>query len=161
MRSLGWTAPSVDEATAGALAAEVGIRPLTARILVGRGIVRADVASRFLRPRLGDLRPPDGMADLGPALERLDAALAAGETVGVFGDYDVDGVTTAAALTAALRGMGGRVIARAASRSAGYGLGPDDVERFAGEGCRVLVTGDCGTSDREALLACRARGIDA
>lgn len=161
MRPLGWKAPTVDEVTAGALASEVGIRPLTARVLVGRGIVRADAAARFLAPRLGDLRPPQGMADLERALARLEAALAAGETVGVFGDYDVDGVTTAATLASALRGMGGRVIARTASRSAGYGLGPEDVARFAAEGCRVLVTGDCGTSDHEALLACRARGVDA
>jgi single-stranded-DNA-specific exonuclease len=161
MRRLGWKALTVDERTAGALAAEVGIRPLTARILVGRGIVRADAASRFLTPRLGDLRAPEGMADLDRALGRLEGALERAETVGVFGDYDVDGVTTAATLAAALRGMGGRVIPRAASRNAGYGLGPEDVERFAAEGCRVIVTGDCGTSDHEALLACRARGIDA
>src|SRR5215471_16412524 len=141
MRRLRWNALTVDEATAGALAAEVGIRPLTARILVGRGIVRADAAARFLTPRLGDLRPPEGMADLDRALGRLETALGGGETVGVFGDYDVDGVTTAATLTSALRGMGGRVIPRAASRTAGYGLGPDDVARFAADGCRVLVTG--------------------
>ena len=129
------------------------IRPLTARLLVARGIAEADLAARFLAPRLADLRPPDGMADLPRALDRLTAALAAGETVGVFGDYDVDGVTTAAILTTALRAFGGTVIARAASRHAGYGLGVGDVERFADAGCRVLVTGDCGTSDHDALAA--------
>jgi single-stranded-DNA-specific exonuclease len=101
------------------------------------------------------------MADLSRAIERLVAALAAGETIGVFGDYDVDGVTTAAILTSALRAFGGTVVARAASRQAGYGLGVEDVGRFADAGCRVLVTGDCGTSDHEALRAARARGIDA
>src|SRR5262245_58908644 len=136
------------------------IRPLTARLLVARGIAEADLAARFLDPRLSNLRPPDGMADLPRALERLVAALAAGETIGVFGDYDVDGVTTAAILTSALRAFGGKVVARAASRHAGYGLGVDDVTRFADGGCRVLVTGDCGTSDHDALRAARARGID-
>ena len=98
------------------------------------------------------------MADLPRALDRLMAALAAGETIGVFGDYDVDGVTTAAVLTLALRACGGRVLPRAASRHAGYGLGVGDVERFAGDGCRVLVTGDCGTSDHDALAGgARAR----
>jgi single-stranded-DNA-specific exonuclease len=72
----------------------------------------------------------------------------------------VDGVTTAATLASALREMGGKVIARAASREAGYGVGVDDVARFAAEGCRVLVTGDCGTSDHDALAAARQRGID-
>ena len=160
MRAIAWRAPSVDESRAGALAAALGVRPLTARLLVARGMAEAETATRFLTPRLADLRRPDGMADLPRALDRLVAALAAGETIGVFGDYDVDGVTTAAVLTLALRACGGRVLPRAASRSAGYGLGVADVARFAGEGCRVLVTGDCGTSDHEALQAARERGVD-
>ncbi|MFL5306738.1 MAG: single-stranded-DNA-specific exonuclease RecJ [Polyangia bacterium] len=143
-----------------ALAAEAKLRPLTARVLAGRGIVHADHASKFLDPRLADLRRPDGMPDLPRALERLVAALAAGETIGVFGDYDVDGVTTAAVLASAFRAMGGKVIPRAASRHAGYGVGIEDVARFAADGCRVLVTGDCGTSDHDALAAARERGID-
>jgi single-stranded-DNA-specific exonuclease len=155
-----WRAPSVDDRHVAALVAETKLRPLTARVLAGRGIVRADLASKFLEPRLSDLRRPDGMADLPRALERLVAALKGGETFGVFGDYDVDGVTTAATLATALRALGGKVVARAASREAGYGVGVEDVSRFAAEGCRVLVTGDCGTSDHEALAAARARGID-
>jgi single-stranded-DNA-specific exonuclease len=158
--AIAWEAPSIDESKAAALAAAARIRPLTARLLVARGIAEADLAARFLDPRLANLRPPDGMADLPRALERLVAALAAGETIGVFGDYDVDGVTTAAILTSALRAFGGTVVARAASRHAGYGLGVDDVARFADAGCRLLVTGDCGTSDHEALLAARERGLD-
>ena len=160
MSAIAWQAPSVDESKAAALAMAMRIRPLTARLLVARGIVEAEPASRFLEPRLANLRPPDGMADLPRALDRLSAALAAGETIGVFGDYDVDGVTTAAVLASALRAFGGRVVARAASRHAGYGLGVDDVARFAADGCRVLVTGDCGTSDHDALRDARARGID-
>jgi single-stranded-DNA-specific exonuclease len=160
VRPILWQAASIDEGRVVALAAEMGLRPITARILVARGIDRPEVAARFLTPRLADLRPPEGMADLERALERLTAAITAGETIGVFGDYDVDGVTTAAVLTSALRAFGGKVIPRAASRLAGYGLGPDDVARFSAEGCRVLVTGDCGTSDHEALAAARERGLD-
>jgi single-stranded-DNA-specific exonuclease len=159
MRPAAWDPVLVDDAAVLALAAELRVRPLTARILLGRGI-GASTAARFLAPRLADLRPPDGMADLGKALDRLVAAFGAGETIGVFGDYDVDGVTTAAVLATTLRAFGGRVIPRCASRDAGYGLGPDDVARFADDGCRVLVTGDCGTSDHEALRAARVRGID-
>jgi single-stranded-DNA-specific exonuclease len=160
VQPLAWQTPSLDEEQVAALAIAMGIRPLTARILVARGFARSDLAARFLTPRLGDLRKPDGMADLGRGVERLVAALQSGETIGVFGDYDVDGVTTAAVLTSALRAFGGRVVARAASRHAGYGLGLEDVARFAADGCQVLVTGDCGTSDHEALADGRARGID-
>jgi single-stranded-DNA-specific exonuclease len=160
MRAPGWEAVPVDDVTAGALAAELKVRPLTARILLGRGLGQAAVAARFLAPRLADLRPPDGMADLGKALDRLIPAMGAGEPIGVFGDYDVDGVTTAAVLASTFRALGGRVVARCASRDAGYGLGLSDVARFAADGCRVLVTGDCGTSDHEALHDARARGLD-
>jgi single-stranded-DNA-specific exonuclease len=158
--TIAWRAPSVDDRVAAALASEAKLRPLTARLLVGRGIVRAEMVSKFLEPRLADLRRPEGMADLSRAIGRLVAALGTGETIGVFGDYDVDGVTTAATLASALRACGGKVIARAASRQAGYGLGVEDVARFAAAGCRVLVTGDCGTSDHEALRAGRERGLD-
>jgi single-stranded-DNA-specific exonuclease len=160
MRPPGWEAVSVDDVTAGALAAELKVRPLIARILLGRGIAEAAVAVKFLAPRLADLRPPEGMADLGKAIERIVAALGAGETIGVFGDYDVDGVTTAAVLASTLRALGGKVVARCASRDAGYGLGTADVERFEADGCRLLVTGDLGTSDHEALRAARGRGLD-
>ncbi len=160
MRPHQWEAVSVDDAVVGALATALKIRPLTARILLGRGIAETAHAERFLAPRLADLRPPEGMADLDKALARLGAALAAGETMGVFGDYDVDGVTTAAVLATTLRAFGGQVVARCASRDAGYGLGVDDVARFAADGCRVLVTGDCGTSDHEALRHARGLGLD-
>ena len=156
-----WQSPNLDEGLIAALAVAAGIRPLTAAILLGRGVSDAGLAARFLSPRLADLRRPEGMADLEPTLTRLTTALAARERIAVFGDYDVDGVTTAAVLATTLRALGGEVIARVASRRAGYGVGPDDVARFADEGCRVLVTGDCGTSDHEALAMCRQRGIDA
>jgi single-stranded-DNA-specific exonuclease len=158
---IAWRAPFVDDQRVALLAAETKLRPLTARVLAARGILAADAVSKFLEPRLADLRRPDGMADLPRAIDRLVAAISAGETIGVFGDYDVDGVTTAATLASALGAMGAKVIARAASREAGYGVGVEDVARFAALGCRVLVTGDCGTSDHDALAAARERGIDA
>jgi single-stranded-DNA-specific exonuclease len=157
----GWQAQPIDEARVSALAAEIGVRRLTAAILLGRGLGDSARALRFLAPRLADLRRPEGMADLERTLERLAHALAHGERIAIFGDYDVDGVTTAAVLASALRALGGDVIARVANRRAGYGVGPDDVARFADEGCRLLVTGDCGTTDHEALALARARGLDA
>ena len=83
------------------------VRPLTARVLLGRGLGAAPAATRFLAPRLADLRLPEGIADLPRAVERLERAVLAGERIGIFGDYDVDGVTTAAVLALALRGLGG------------------------------------------------------
>lgn len=155
-----WRALAIDEGRAAALARTFRLRPLTARVLLGRTSGEDDVAARFLNRRLADLRPPEGMLDLDRALERLVAALGGRERIGIFGDYDVDGVTTAAILVIALRAFGGDVVPRVASRQAGYGLGIADVGRFAADGCRVIVTGDCGTSDFDALRAARDRGID-
>ena len=72
----GWQAQPVDEARVAALAAEIGVRRLTAAILLGRGLGDSARASRFLTPRLADLRRPEGMADLERTLDRLTQALA-------------------------------------------------------------------------------------
>jgi single-stranded-DNA-specific exonuclease len=150
---------AIDEALVDRLAAQVKLRRLTARVLVARGLGDPVSVNRFLAPKLADLRPPDGMADLEVALARLQGALASGERVGVFGDYDVDGVTTAAVLTSALRALGGDVVGRVASRSSGYGLSPADAGRLIEAGCKLIVTGDCGTSDHEAIAHCAERGV--
>jgi single-stranded-DNA-specific exonuclease len=155
-----WRVPEINEGLAADLASTLGLRRLTARVLLGRGVAEASIASRFLAPRLADMRLPDGIADLDRAVDRVAGAVLRGERVGVFGDYDVDGVTTAALLTQALRALGGQVIVRVASRFAGYGLSADEAARFADEGCTLLLTGDCGTSDHEALGLCRSRGVD-
>ena len=78
----GWQAQPIDEARASALAAEIGVRRLTAAILLGRGLGESARAARFLTPRLADLRPPEGMADLERALDRLVLALARRERIG-------------------------------------------------------------------------------
>lgn len=162
MANPGWRLIDVDQAAVAALAASVRISPLTARILISRGLADPDRVTRFFNPRLGELRRPDGMADLERALGRLERALRGRESIGVFGDYDVDGITSAAVLTLGLRGLAPScpVVARVASRDAGYGLPEAMVDRFAAEGCTVIVTGDCGTSDVPALLRARERGID-
>ena len=155
-----WRVRPTDEGLVARLAAQARLRPLTARVLVARGLGDPARVDRFLTPRLADLRPPEGMADLDRALGRLEAALLAGQRIGVFGDYDVDGVTTAAVLTLALRALGGVVVPRVASRSSGYGLSPADAVRFVDDGCQVVVTGDCGTSDHEAIALLQDRGAD-
>ena len=156
-----WRVAPVDEGLAATLAGELRLRGLTARVLLVRGLGHHEAATRFLTPRLHDLRLPEGIADLEPAVKRLESALLAGERIGVFGDYDVDGVTSAAVLTLTLRALGGEVVARVADRFSGYGFSPEEANRFADEGCSVVLTADCGTSDHEALACCRARGMDA
>ena len=155
-----WRVRPTDDAAVARLRDELHLRRLTATVLAARGLDDPVAAARFLQPKLADLRPPDGIADMDRALDRLVPAVTAGERIGVFGDYDVDGVTTAAILTTMLRAFGAQVVARVARRSSGYGLSPGDATEFLDQGCTLVVTGDCGTSDGEAIALCRARDVD-
>lgn len=141
----------------------LGLRYLTAQILINRGIRDEQEARRYLDPRLSDLRPPEGtqpMAGFGVAVERLKQAVINRETIGIFGDYDVDGVTTCALLTDFLNRAGATVSPRVARRSDGYGFGKGDAQDLAAVGCSLIVTGDCGTSDHDTLRLCRSMGIE-
>ena len=100
------------------------------------------------------------MADLELAIDRIVRAVAAGEKVAVFGDYDVDGLTTAAILVLMLRALGLEVVARMAKRASGYGFSPGDAAEFRSRGCSLVLTGDCGTSDHDSVELCARNGID-
>jgi single-stranded-DNA-specific exonuclease len=154
-----WVLSEVEEAAVSALVGTLGVLPATARCLARRGLDRVS-AGRFLTPRLASIRPPEGLIDLDKAVARLVRAVRAREPMGVFGDYDVDGVTTCALLTGFLRAVGAAVKPRVASRAAGYGFGLADVAFFAERGVSLIVTGDCGTSDVQAIAHARALGID-
>ncbi|MCG5055805.1 MAG: single-stranded-DNA-specific exonuclease RecJ [Myxococcales bacterium] len=154
-----WQIPRIDDGQVDALCRQLGLRRLTAEVLVRRGMGEPEHAHKFLTPRLADLRSPKGIADLDRALERLVQAVGERETVGVFGDYDVDGVTSAAVLTSGLRALGGVVEARCASRSGGYGFTLAAAERFVAAGCTLVITADCGTSDHASIGWLRERGV--
>jgi single-stranded-DNA-specific exonuclease len=157
---LSWRLKVVRDDCVDRLVKELGVTSTTARCLVSRGMSDVGRAAAFLRPRLSDLRPPDTLAGLPEAAARLATAVTQGEHIGVFGDYDVDGVTTTALLCSFLRGLGATVSPRVAQRRYGYGFGERDSAWFADQACRVVVTVDCGTSDVPALLHARERGID-
>src|SRR5688500_3266971 len=140
-----WRLKDVDDGAAALLGRELGVHPATARVLVERGHSDVAVAGRFLGPRLADLRPPAGTAGSEQAVARLTRAVRGGERIGIFGDYDVDGVASTALLTFFLGAVGAQVVPRVARRDAGYGFGEADAAWFAGERCRLIVTVDCGT----------------
>lgn len=152
-----WKVRDVDDAAVGRLAGALGVHLVTARCLAARGITDPDTAKSYLSPRLGYLRKPDGLAGFERASARLAQAVKARERIGVFGDYDVDGVTTAALLTGFLRALGASVVPRVARRDAGYGFGIADADFFVSAGCSLIITGDCGTSDIDAIERANAR----
>ena len=102
------------------------------------------------------------MADRLVAADRLARAIRSRERIAVFGDYDCDGITSAAIMTEVLRALGGDVTPLLASRfDGGYGVSPAAVERISQTKATVLVTCDCGSSDHPSLAELRARGVDA
>jgi single-stranded-DNA-specific exonuclease len=150
----------VDEQIVNRLASTLRVRPATARCLAARGVHDPREAQGFIDPRLAALRPPVGLAGMPKAVERIADAVMRGERIGVFGDYDVDGVTTAALLTSFLRGCGATVEVAVARRDAGYGFTVAAASDFATRGCTLVVTGDCGTNDLDAITTAAAHGIE-
>lgn len=140
-------------------AAAIGVGPQAVALMSRRGITTPEAQARVLHPRLSDLRAPTGMAGFEAAIDLLQTAQEKRLRIGVFGDYDVDGVTTTAILTTYLEALGIDVVARAASREGGYGLQVADARALREAGAQIVLTGDCGTSDHEALSWLEGQGI--
>jgi single-stranded-DNA-specific exonuclease len=134
---------------------------LLARILAARG-VEVDAVASFLDPTVRALMPdPDTLADARAAATRLADAVARGETVAIFGDYDVDGATSAAMLGRYLHHCGLRPVIHIPDRLfEGYGPNAEAIRALAGQGATLLVAVDCGTTSHEPLLEARKLGLD-
>lgn len=144
-----------------ALARAAGLTVTIADLMHRRGLTDPAELARFMDPKLSHLTPPDGMADRDVAAERIAFAIRQGETIAVFGDYDCDGITSAAIMTGIIRALGGTAVPLLASRfDGGYGVSPAAVERIAASGATLLVTCDCGSSDHSTLADVRGRGLD-
>lgn len=154
-------ARSAPSARARELALGLGVTVTLGELLARRGHVDVEAARRFLNPRLADLTAPDAMADRSLAADRLARAIRAGEQIAVFGDYDCDGMTSAAIMTEVIEALGGRAMTFIASRfEGGYGVSTAAVDKILASGARLLVTCDCGSSDHVSLERVRSAGLD-
>jgi single-stranded-DNA-specific exonuclease len=128
------------------------------RLLAARG-VPIEAAADFLEPTLRALLPdPSVLTDMDIAADRLAHAVQAGETVGVFGDYDVDGACSAAVMTLLLRGMGCTVMTHVPDRiREGYGPNVPALLALVAQGATLIICVDCGTAAAEALAAMTGR----
>lgn len=157
-----WLVRGVDEVAATALAQVLGCSPLIARILLARGLGDAPSAHRFLGARLADMPDPSRMADIEKAAARLIRAMRAGEKITIYGDYDVDGVTSAATLWLFCRDVLDvelEVYIPHRLRE-GYGLNASAIEALAASGTRVLVTVDNGSSAVREITRATELGLD-
>ncbi len=156
-----WQLRPVDERKAQALAQRLQLPEIVGRILAGRG-VDLDNAEFFLDPRLRQSLPdPSQFKDMDVGAERLARAVTGGERVAVFGDYDVDGATSAAVLSRFFSAVGSGVRIYVPDRlKEGYGPNAEALLRLKDEGVSVVITVDCGINAHEALEAAAAAGLD-
>jgi single-stranded-DNA-specific exonuclease len=143
------------------LAQSLCLTTTVAEWLRRRGHDDSEATRRFLEPKLAHLSDPAGMIDRGVAADRLARAVRSGERIAVFGDYDCDGITSAAIMTEGLRALGGEATPLLASRfDGGYGVSRAACARVASTGATLLVTCDCGSSDHASLAHLAALGIE-
>lgn len=141
---------------------DLGIPRLLAIVLSQRGIVDPEQAERFLNPQLEHLHSPHLLPDFEAAKREILAAKEAGQTIYVHGDYDVDGVTSAAIFTRFLQKIGCKVIPHVPHRmKEGYGIHMDAVQWAKEQGAHLFLTCDCGISAHDQLDAVHEAGMRA
>jgi single-stranded-DNA-specific exonuclease len=140
---------------------EGGMDSLIDELLLARG-VNADDLQRHRDPRIRDFLPdPSAFQDMDKGAKRLADAIQAGERIAIFGDYDVDGATSAALLTLLLRRLGADPIVYIPDRlMEGYGPSGAALVELKGRGASLAVTVDCGAQAFEALEEAKAAGLD-
>ena len=141
-----------ETAEGASLARELGTAPIIGQILWNRGLQTAEAARAFLHPEDEPYCDPFLMMDMERAAHRILEAIHVGEQIVVYGDYDVDGMTSTTLLMKNIRALGGMVSYYIPNRfTEGYGLNGAALRQIAAEGCGLLVTVDCGISSADVV----------
>ncbi|BDF72840.1 single-stranded-DNA-specific exonuclease RecJ [Oscillospiraceae bacterium] len=155
-----WSKAGSDPAARAAMEA-AGIPPLPALALCARGLDTPEKARAFLASGLDLLRDPMLLRDMDRAVARIGRALAAGEKVAVYGDYDVDGITSTVLVTHYLRAQGCTVVPYIPDRmEEGYGLGAGALDTLHAQGVTLVITVDCGITAVEESAYAASLGVD-
>ena len=144
-----------------ALLRGAGYPYLLSTVLAARGISSAEEAAEFLDRERSLTTSPMLMRDMDKAVERIQRAIAGGETVAVFGDYDVDGITSTVLLMDYLKSCGVKCLRYIPRRiEDGYGLSRDAIQGLHDQGATLMVTVDCGITGNEEVAFARSLGMD-
>jgi single-stranded-DNA-specific exonuclease len=157
-----WSPAPSQPLLAGQLASQLKISPLLAQCLLNRGFSEPAAIQNFLQPRLKNLADPFLLPNMDAAVGRLLRAREKNEPLVIFGDYDVDGVTSTALLLEVLRPLGWRVDFYLPNRmDEGYGLSADGVENCLKKfPTTLLLAVDCGSTAVETIASLGARGVN-
>jgi len=156
-----WNLPSPLSAETARLAHDLKLPELVVRLMYQRGHRTTDAIQTFLHPSPANLNQPDKLPDIKIATERIIAALDTHERICVYGDYDVDGVTGTTLLVSTLKRLDAEVIYYLPHRrKEGYGLSMAGIDFCREQKVKLIITNDCGSTDREAIAAAQDAGID-
>lgn len=156
-----WITPVCDDSLVQNLVTAIGVSETVARLLVNRGITTAEDARAFLKPSLDQLHDPFLLPDMEAGVARTVRALENGEKILVHGDYDVDGVTSAALIIRTLSRLGATVVHRMPHRiREGYDIKPWTADEAHADGVTLIITADCGVTACETIERAQTLGID-
>ena len=133
---------------------------LIAQVVSNRGVETVAEAERFLFPKIEYLSDPMALPDIHAGVDRIVTAVKAGERIGLFGDYDADGITSTALMINFLTQAGGLIEHYLPKREEGYGLTVEAVRLLKERGIDLLVCLDCGSTSTEEISAAREMGMD-
>lgn len=157
-----WRIKDPNPSTRNDLAAALGVSPITAQLLINRGIDDIKSASDFLNCSLSACHDPFLLKDMNKAVSRIKDAISSGEKILVYGDYDVDGMTGVAVLSSALKKLGADIETYIPNRlEEGYGLNMGAIKRAHSQGVKLIVTVDCGISSLKEIEYAKNLHIDA
>jgi single-stranded-DNA-specific exonuclease len=158
--ALQWILRPQDHEQVRQLCEATGLSPVVAQILAMRGVTRPAEVEAFFDLRMTRLYPPAGLPGMADAVAILRAAIAEGQKILVYGDYDCDGMTAAAILFRALKLLGADVSTFIPSRvDDGYGLNADQIRRHAARGIKLLVSVDCGVASVDEVRLANELGL--
>ena len=161
MKAKRWIVREHDAERATSLARVLGVSPILAALLITRGYADEGAARAFLSPTYDQLHDPYSMLGMKEAVARLQRAITNGERVLIYGDYDVDGTTGTAILLRALKLLGANVGFHIPHRfTEGYGIQQAALEKAFADGCKLVVSVDCGIRAHEPLYWARKVGLD-
>ena len=144
-----------------ALLRTAGYPYLLSTVLAARGITTPEAAAEFLERERKLTISPMLMRDMDKAVERIQRAIADGETVAVFGDYDVDGITSTVLLRDYLKSCGVHCLRHIPRRiEDGYGLSKDAIASLRQQGATLMITVDCGITGDEEVAFANSIGMD-
>ncbi len=139
----------------------LNISPLVAKVLVNRGITDAGEAKRFIERSAESLHSPFLIKDMDKAVERISIAMENKEKITIYGDYDVDGITSTAIMVSFLRKKGAVVNAYIPDRqNEGYGVNFEAIEKIVSEGTKLIITVDTGITAGEEVEFAKKMGAD-